>query len=113
MSHTSDKRIYFSPTDGYSSSYANYGGLYYYKIGNIVHLHIGAYIPQMSTSSYTDLFTLPEGYRPANNGNVGCVGIGASLPGELSRIQVQSTGKILVYPGEKYALADLYYEAEN
>lgn len=55
------KKTYFTPSN--CTANANYDSCYYYKEGDIVHLHMGCQSPTSKNATY-EMSGLPVGYRP-------------------------------------------------
>lgn len=98
------KRINFTPASG--TSYANYGGCYYYKENDKVHLHIG--ISGLTANTNTTIGTLPVGYRP--NSFISSMGMAGSLA-QTSIMQVANNGNVYVRSQGNYALIDINFDA--
>lgn len=90
------------------SAYSTFGGCYYYKIGNRVHIHIG--ISGLTANTQATIFTMPTGYRPSTYSVA--TGIGSTLS-NTSSMYVQSSGLITILSSTQYALIDMDYEVDN
>lgn len=90
-----------------ATSYENYGGCYYYKIGTKVHVHLGISVPDTAIKI---IYTLPQGYRPYSRvGNSGC---GSNIQ-NTGGIQIDTDGIIKAGSLEGYVLVDIEYDAFN
>ena len=88
------------------SNYNGFGNCYYYKKGNIVHIHIGVQGLQGNTEK--TLYVMPEGLRPSHP--VANVGVGANIS-IYCAVQVMINGNVLIRTKEQgYGLVDIEYE---
>lgn len=96
------EHVPFTPTD--VTSYAGYGGCYYEKYGNVVHVHVGA--SGMTASRDYAIFTLPSGYRPPSN--LFAHGTGGAW-NNLGYLDVQTDGSIHIRSAGNCCGADITY----
>lgn len=101
-SKTETTRTTFTPTG--CSNYANYGGSYYEKYGNIVHVHVG--VSGLTANTSKVIYTLPSGYIPATP--IFGHGTGGSW-NNLGYVQIQTNGQIFVESAGTYCGADVTY----
>lgn len=94
------------PTLSAGTSYTTYGGVYYYKIGHRVTVHIG--VNGLTANTNTTLFTLPAGYRP--HGMVSFGGTGSSL-GNVSQCRIETNGDVKVRSAAAYAVSEFSFDA--
>ena len=95
--------IAINPIDG--ANYPSWGNSYYYKKGTRVHIHLGLYDLNANTS--TDIFVLPEGYRPRST----FTGIGQGQ--QVSAFAIASiapTGGVVVYGSTEYFIGDFEFD---
>ena len=87
--------------------YSNWGGVFYYKIGCRVHLHIG--VSNLPNTDWTAnaLFTLPSGYIPSVAQQTTVLG---QTNHDYSTVNVLTNGQVRAYGGTAYALADIEYD---
>lgn len=97
------EHIPFTPSG--VSSYAGYGGCYYEKYGNVVHVHVGVSGLTAGDTDY-NIFTLPSGYRPASY--VFAHGTGGTW-NNLGYMHVGADGSIHVRSAGNYCGADITY----
>ena len=90
-------RIYPTLTNG--NSRAAYGGVYYYKIGSRVVVHIG--VDGLTANTDTELFFLPTGFYNTD-GTYGFVGNGSSMS-NYARLRIENTGRVHVSSAGTYA----------
>lgn len=83
-----------------------YGGVYYYKIGSRVTVHVG--VEGLTANTDTTLFTLPTGYHNTD-GNYGFVGIGSSMS-NYCRMRVDSSGIVRVSSSGSYGSVTASYD---
>lgn len=100
---TSSDKITFTPLVG--SAYANYGGCYYYKKGNQVHVHIG--MSGLTANSQQDVFNLPSGYKPL--GDMVFIGSGGSTYTAFAKAVIYSSGTVRVSSADTYAMIDCFF----
>lgn len=98
-------QITFTPTAG--SNYNNYGGCWYGRIGNLVHLHIG--MSGLTANANTTVYTLPTGFRPITRAS--SVGTGGLSYTAIARLNVETDGKVNVVSDDPYASIDITYFA--
>lgn len=94
--------ISFTPSSG--SAYSSYGNCWYAKDGFTVHVHIG--ISGLTANTSTNIFTLPEGFRPKVL--TVATGNGSSIS-TLARARISSAGVVTVYSASTSALIDIVY----
>ena len=87
------------------TSYAGYGGCYYEKYGNVVHVHVGASGLTAGGTDY-NIFTLPSGYRPATN--LFAHGTGGNW-NNLGYLDIRADGSIHIRSAGNYCGADITY----
>lgn len=97
------EKTVFNPTG--ITSYAGYGGCYYEKYGNVVHVHVGASGLTAGGTDY-NIFTLPSGYRPPSN--LYAHGTGGSW-NNLSYLDIRADGAIHIRSAGNYCGADITY----
>ena len=93
---------YVTPTVG--SNYELYGNTYYYKVGSRVHVHVGISI---NAKTYTEIFTLPVGFRPKTM--LGFVAPGSGLD-NFAGLQIQPDGKVATIAKNGYVIADMEFD---
>lgn len=94
--------ISFTPTSG--SAYSSYGNCWYAKDGFTVHVHIG--ISGLTANTSTNIFTVPEGFRPKTL--TVATGNGSSIS-TLARARISTAGVITVYSASTSALIDAIF----
>lgn len=99
---SSTTRKTFTPTSG--ASYSGYGGCYYEKYGNVVHVHVG--VSGLTANTATNISTLPAGYRP--HSMVCAHGTGGSWD-NLGYLQISTDGVVMVRSKGTYCGADVTY----
>ena len=87
------------------SSYAGYGGCYYEKYGNVVHVHVGVSGLTAGGTDYA-IFTLPSGYRPPSY--VIAHGTGGSW-GNLGYLDIRTDGIIHIRSAGTFCGVDITY----
>ena len=97
------EHVPFTPTG--VTSYAGYGGCYYEKYGNVVHVHVGVSGLNAGGTDY-NIFTLPSGYRPASY--VVAHGTGGNW-NNLGYLDIQTDGSIHIRSAGNYCGADITY----
>lgn len=100
---TSSDKITFTPLVG--SVYANYGGCYYYKKGNQVHVHIG--MSGLTANSQQDVFNLPSGYKPL--GDMVFAGTGGLTYTAYAKAAIYANGIVRVSSADTYAMVDCLF----
>ena len=103
-SHNLKSSIIHKVTPTVGSNYEPYGNTYYYKVGSRVHVHVGISI---NTQTYTEIFTLPVGFRPKTL--LGFVGNGSTLD-NFAGLQINPSGPITVIAKNGYVLADMEFD---
>ena len=94
------------PTLTNGTARASYGGVYYYKIGSRVTVHVG--VEGLTASENTVLFTLPAGYYNTD-GDYGWVGIGSSM-GNYCRMRIDQNGIVRVSSSGVYGCVTASYD---
>ena len=102
VSISSTTRNSFTPTSG--ASYSGYGGCYYEKYGNVVHVHVG--VSGLTANTATNIATLPAGYRP--HSMVCAHGTGGTWD-NLGYLQISDAGVVMVRSKGTYCGADVTY----
>ena len=102
VSISSTTRNSFTPTSG--ASYSGYGGCYYEKYGNVVHVHVG--VSGLTANTATNIATLPAGFRP--HSTVFAHGTGGSW-NNLGYLEVTSAGVVTVRSAGTYCGADVTF----
>lgn len=92
----------FTPTSG--SSYSSYGGCYYEKSANTVHVHIG--VSGLTASTATDIYTLPTGYRPTSP--IFAYGTSGSW-NSIAYVEIRTDGVVNVRSVGNYCGADVSF----
>ena len=96
-------QIPFTPIAG--SNYASYGGCWYSRIGNLVHLHIG--MSGLTANTQITVYQLPTGLRPVTP--AASVGVGGLSYTAIARLTVATDGKVNVVSDDSYASIDITY----
>ena len=86
------------------SNYEPYGNTYYYKVGSRVHVHVGISI---NVQTYTEIFTLPVGFRPKTL--LGFLGNGSGLD-NFAGLQIDPSGPVTTIAKNGYVLADMEFD---
>lgn len=87
--------------------YNTFGGVYYWKDGNRVHVHLG--ISGLTINSKKDVYTLPQGFRPDKQTTM-VIGDGSQTG--IAIITITEGGKISVSPNNQaYCLGDIEFTA--
>ncbi len=86
--------------------YNDYGGCYYYKKNNKVHVHIG--ISGLSANTRHQLFQLPSGYEPYSS--VRSCGTGGESMMSLAWIEVNNYGVVFCASSDRYAMCDIEFD---
>lgn len=99
-------RIILEPNNG-CSSYPNWGGCYYYKVGTRVTVHIG--IQGLTPNQYNGNIgvLLPVGYRPRHETNT--IGSSGTSVG-YSNLSLFTGGSIGVVSTGSYCLAEASFD---
>lgn len=87
--------------------YAAGGGIYYYKIGPRVHVHVA--VSGLTANTAVDLIALPASYRPYST-VVALCSAGVDAP-TVARLVIVSNGTINVVSSGTYLLGDIEYDA--
>lgn len=96
-----------TPSTG--SNYQPYGNSYFYKVGTLVHVHIG--LSGITANANNDIYTLPVGYRPYTQ--VSVAGNAGTSYTAHCHIAVLETGLIRVSSTDTYAIGDIEFHAFN
>lgn len=83
------------------------GGIYYYKIGPRVHVHVA--VSGLTANTAVDLIALPASYRPYST-VVALCSAGVDAP-TVARLVIVSNGTINVVSSGTYLLGDIEYDA--
>ena len=104
------KKHYFTPTNCTANS--GYDGCYYYKEGDIVHLHMGCQSPTSKNATY-EMSGLPVGYRPKDY--VASCGWASDTGAVIVPVWVwvRSNGVISFNTQGNYFIVDLSFLAEG
>lgn len=92
------------------SVYSAYGGVYYERLGNLIHVHVAA--SGVSSSNVSAIFTLPEAIRPATGDAVVASGWSFMYFGDSNtpcKGEIKSDGVVSVKSGGTYAIIEFYY----
>ena len=92
-----DRKITFTP-----SNCSVYRTCWFERVGNVCYLHID--IKDLTANTNTYIYTLPEGYRPADY--VRLVGNGQESWTAQAGVTVASSGTLNVYSTDRYAIID-------
>lgn len=95
----------FAPSKG--SAYAGWGGCYYEKLGNMVHLHLG--ISGLTANTGNAVYTLPSAVRPKTSDIFAWGSAGTTT--QLCHVIInRNAGTVTVYPQTgTYCGADAMY----
>lgn len=96
----------FNPTS--ATSYAGYGGCYYEKYGNVIHVHVG--LSGMTAGTDYSIFTLPVGCRPTTN--LFAHGTGGSW-NNIGYVEIRPDGTVHARSVGNYCGADITYLVEG
>lgn len=99
---TATDKTTFTPTSG--SSYSNYGGCYYEKWGNVVHVHVG--VSGLTTGTSTQIYTLPSGCYPTSP--IYAHGTGGAW-NNIGYLEISTTGAVTVRSQGTYCGADAVF----
>jgi hypothetical protein len=104
------KKIYFTPTNCTANS--GYDSCYYYKEGDIVHLHMGCQSPTSKNTTY-EMSGLPVGYRP--KAYVAACGWASDTGATIVPVWVwvRNNGVISFNTQGNYFIVDLSFLAES
>ena len=94
-----DEKISFTPNN--CSNYNNYGNCYYYRVGSRVCVHVG--VSGLTSAKFTQIYTLPSGYRPLSQYKA--IG-GGSKADDFSTLQVNTNGEVYVVSQGQHAIID-------
>lgn len=105
---TPERTVVTNLTNG--TAYDDFGGVFYEKLGNLVHVHVS--VSGVTTNTNTVIFTMPEALRPTG---ATCSAVGVSqqyfsdsltlCKGRVSA----SDGNVSVLSNGTYAIIEFYY----
>lgn len=98
-----------SITPSGATNHTGFGGSYYYKIGARVHVHLGI---KMNTTTRSEIFNMPAGFRP--KGTICVLGGGAdgNVP-DISSVEILEDGRIFAKSSTQFVCINTEYDAFN